>query len=47
VKTVRGDFLVTRIADIGAADMRVDAANHQTQIAFAEIQEMQIKHKDA
>jgi hypothetical protein len=51
VKTVRGDFLVTRIADIGAADMRVDAssggAHQQTQIAFAEIQEIQIKHKDA
>lgn len=51
IKSVRGEFLVTRIADIGASDMRVDAssggANQQTQIAFAEIQEMQIKHKNA
>ncbi len=51
VKSARGEFVVTRISDIGATDMKVDVhsgdASHQTMIPFVEILEMQIKHKDA
>ena len=51
VKSARGEFVVTRISDIGATDMKVDVhsggASQQTMIPFVEILEMQIKHKDA
>jgi hypothetical protein len=51
VKSARGEFIVTRISDIGATDMKVDVhsggASHQAMIPFVEILEMQIKHKDA
>ena len=51
VKSARGEFIVTRISDIGATDMKVDVhsggASQQTLIPFVEILEMQIKHKDA
>ncbi len=51
VKSARGEFIVTRISDIGATDMKVDVhsggASQQTMIPFVEILEMQIKHKDA
>lgn len=51
VKSARGEFVVTRISEIGGTDMKVDvhagAASQQVQIPFVEILEMQIKHKDA
>lgn len=51
IKSARGEFAVTRISDIGAADMKVDVhaggASQQVHIPFVEILEMQIKHKDA
>jgi hypothetical protein len=51
IKSARGEFVVTRISDIGATDMKVDVhaggASQQVQIPFGEILEMQIKHKDA
>ena len=51
LKSARGEFIVTRISDIGATDMKVDVhsggASQQTLIPFVEILEMQIKHKDA
>jgi len=51
IKTARGEFVATRISDIGATEMKVDVhtggASQQVPIPFVEILEMQIKHKDA
>ena len=51
IKSARGEFVATRISDIGGTDMKVDVhsggASQQVQIPFGEILEMQIKHKDA
>lgn len=51
VKSVRGEHTATRITRIAASDMHLDVAkggaSHEVQIPFAEIQEIQIKHKDA
>lgn len=51
IKTARGEFVATRISDIGATEMKVDvhngSASQQVTIPFVEILEMQIKHKDA
>ena len=51
IKTARGEFLVTRISEIGGTDMKADVhsgdASQQVHIPFVEILEMQIKHKDA
>lgn len=51
VKCARGEFIVTRISRIASNDMHVDVhrggASQEVQIPFLEIQEIQIKHKDA
>lgn len=51
LKTARGEFTATRITRIASNDMHVDvrkgAATAEVAIPFAEIQEIQIKHKDA
>ena len=51
VKSARGEFVVTRISRIAANDMHVDVhragASQEVQIPFLEIQEIQVKHKDA
>lgn len=51
VKSVRGEHTATRISRIAANDMHLDVhkggASHEVQVPFAEIQEIQIKHKDA
>lgn len=51
VKTARGEFIATRISRIATNDMHVDVhrggASQEVQIPFLEIQEVQIKHKDA
>jgi hypothetical protein len=51
VKTARGEFIATRISRIASNDMHVDVhragASQEVQIPFLEIQEIQIKHKDA
>jgi hypothetical protein len=51
IKTARGEFVATRISEIGGTDMKVDVhsggASQQVQIPFVEILEMQIKHKEA
>ncbi len=51
IKSARGEFVVTRISDIGGTEMKVDVhsgdASQQLHIPFVEILEMQIKHKDA
>lgn len=51
VKSVRGEHVVQRISEIAANDMHAEvysgAASHSVNIPFVEIQEMQIKHKDA
>lgn len=48
IKTARGEFVVTRISEIGATDMKADVhsggASQQVHIPFVEILEMQIKH---
>jgi hypothetical protein len=51
IKSGRGEFVVTRISRIAANDMHVDVhragASQEVQIPFLEIQEIQVKHKDA
>jgi hypothetical protein len=51
LKTVRGEFTVNRITRIAANDMHVEirkgGATSEIQIPFGEIQEIQLKHKDA
>ena len=51
IKSARGEFTVTRISRIAANDMHVDVhrggASQEVQIPFLEIQEIQLKHKDA
>lgn len=51
VKSMRGEFIATRISRIAANDMHLDVhkggASQEVQIPFVEIQEMQIKHQDA
>lgn len=51
VKSMRGEYIATRISRIAANDMHLDvqkgSATQEVQIPFAEIQEMQIKHQDA
>jgi len=51
LKSSRGDFTVNRITRIAANDMHVEvrkgAATSEVQIPFVEIQEIQLKHKDA
>ncbi len=51
IKSVRGEFTVNRITRIAANDMHVEirkgAATSEVSIAFAEIQEIRLKHKDA
>jgi hypothetical protein len=51
VKSARGEFIATRISRIAANDMHVDVhrggASQEVQIPFLEIQEIQLKHKDA
>ena len=51
IKAARGQYVATRISRIAANDMHVEVkSGHATQevaIPFAEIQEIQVKHKDA
>lgn len=51
IKSARGEYNVTRISRIAANDMHVDVhragASQEVQIPFLEIQEIQVKHKDA
>lgn len=51
VKAVRGEYVATRISRIAANDMHLDVhkggASQEVQIPFVEIQEIQLKHKDA
>ncbi len=51
LKTARGEFLTTHITRIAANDMHVEVrkgqATAEASIPFAEIQEIQLKHKDA
>jgi hypothetical protein len=51
IKSARGEYTVNRITRIAANDMHVEirkgAATSEIQVPFAEIQEIQLKHKDA
>jgi hypothetical protein len=51
VKSVRGEFVATRISRIAANDMHLEVhkggASQEVQMPFLEIQEIQLKHKDA
>ena len=51
IKTPRGEFPASRISRIAANDMHVEVrkgvATQEVQIPFGEIQEIQLKHKDA
>lgn len=50
IKSVRGEFTVNRITRIASNDMHVEvrkgATTSEVSIAFAEIQEIRLKHKD-
>ncbi len=51
IKSPRGEHLVTRITRVASTDMHVEVqrggAAQEVQIPLAEIQEIQLKHKDA
>lgn len=51
LKTARGEFVAQRITRIAASDMHVEVkkgvATSEHAVPFAEIQEIQLKHKDA
>ncbi len=51
IKSVRGEHVATRISRIAANDMHLEVAkggaSHEVQMPFVEIQEIQLKHKDA
>lgn len=51
IKSVRGEFVATRISRIAANDMHLEVhkggASQEVQMPFLEIQEIQLKHKDA
>ena len=51
VKSMRGEYIATRISRIAANDMHLDVhkggASQEVQIPFVEIQEIHIKHQDA
>jgi len=51
VKAARGSYIATRISRITGNDMHVEvhkgAASEEVMVPFSEIQEIQIKHKDA
>lgn len=51
IKSTRGEFPASRITRIAANDMHIEvrkgAATNEVPIAFVEIQEIQLKHKDA
>ncbi len=51
VKSMRGEFVATRISRIAANDMHLEVhkggAAQEVQMPFLEIQEIQLKHKDA
>ena len=51
VKSARGDYVASRITRIAANDMHIEVrkgpATQEVPIAFVEIQEIQLKHKDA
>jgi hypothetical protein len=51
VKTMRGEFVVQRIARIGQDDVHFEIvkgeASYEEMVPFAEIQEIKLKHKDA
>lgn len=50
-KTARGQYVASRITRIAASDLHIEvrkgAASQEVSIPFAEIQEIQLKHKDA
>ena len=51
IKSARGDYVASRISRMAANDMHIEvrkgAATSEVPIAFVEIQEIQLKHKDA
>lgn len=51
VKSMRGEYVATRISRIAANDMHLEVhkggASQEVQMPFVEIQEIQLKHKDA
>lgn len=51
IKSARGEFAASRITRIAASDMHLEvrkgAATSEVQVPFVEIQEIQLKHKDA
>jgi hypothetical protein len=51
VKSMRGQYVVQRITRIAANDVHFEVvkgpASHEVMVPFAEIQEIQLKHKDA
>lgn len=51
IKSARGEYIASRISRIAANDMHVDVhragASQEVHIPFLEIQEIQLKHKDA
>lgn len=51
VKSVRGEYVATRISRIAANDMHLEVhkgnASQEVQMPFVEIQEIHLKHKDA
>ena len=51
VKTMRGQFEVKRVTRIAANDIHFEvakgSATSEVMVPFAEIQEIQLKHKDA
>lgn len=51
VKSMRGEYVATRISRIAAGDMHLEVhrggASQEVQIPFVEIQEIHLKHKDA
>lgn len=51
VKSMRGEYVATRISRIATADMHLEVhkggASQEVQIPFVEIQEIHLKHKDA
>ena len=46
IKTSRAHLTATRISRIAANDMHVESTQGEVQVAFADIQEITLKHKD-
>ena len=46
IKTSRGQFTANRISRIAANDMHIESTQGEVQVAFADIQEITLRHKD-